>query len=135
MKIVKRDGVFVHAADQLGRSDAIPVVADERNFHEIFKADSTEEVNKFILWPFCYLLLRERDVQGAFKVTHCLLPERMSLLELLALVRKSVERKVICSCLEALLVHFASLAHSIRCRDSCYAWNICCKKLFASQLC
>ena len=83
--------MLVHTADKLGRGHSVAVVTDEQNLHEVFKADSTEEVDELILSPIHRLHSGERDVQSAFKVGHDLLPQRMTLLEIPALIREAID--------------------------------------------
>jgi hypothetical protein len=71
------------------------VIANKGNLHEVFKAYSAEEVNKLIFRPSSEVLSCESDVEGTLKVTHDLLPQRVPLFKLLALVGEAVEDGIV----------------------------------------
>jgi hypothetical protein len=71
------------------------VITDKGNLHEIFKDDSPEKVDKLIRCSFHYLHSGEREVHSLDEISHDLVPDRMPLFELMALIREAIEGELI----------------------------------------
>jgi hypothetical protein len=83
MQIAKSDRLLLHAPEKLGRSDAIPMLATECEFKEIFIDLATEEIYKFVRHQRPRFYSSKSKVQGGHEVNHHLVPERMTFVEFL----------------------------------------------------